>query len=149
MEIYLDNAATTPILPAVREALLEVLDIYGNPSSLHGQGVKAQKVLEGARSEVLKALGVRTGKVVFTGGGTEANNLAIFGAVSRHERRGRHLITTSVEHPSVLEAFRTLERHGWNVTYIAPAQDGTVLAADVLAAVTPETVLVSVMHVNN
>jgi cysteine desulfurase len=149
VEVYLDNAATTPVLPAVKQALIEVLDIYGNPSSLHEQGAKAQRVLDQARTQMQRGLGLRTGKIIFTGGGTEANNTAIFGTVARHGRRGHHLVTTAIEHPSVLEAFRALERQGWSVSYVMPQSDGSVEASDILHAVTPETVLVSMMHVNN
>lgn len=149
MEIYLDNAATTPVLPEVRQALIEILDIYGNPSSLHEHGARAQRVLDQARTQMQRGLGVKTGKIIFTGGGTEANNMAIFGTVARHGRRGRHLVTTAIEHPSVLEAFRALERQGWSVTYVSPQSDGSVESSDILSAVTADTVLVSMMHVNN
>lgn len=149
MEIYLDNAATTPILPEVKQALIEILDVYGNPSSLHEHGAKASRVLERARNEVRRGLSVSTGKVIFTGGGTEANNTAIMGTVSRHSKRGNHLVTTAIEHPSVLETFHALERRGFQVTYVRPRSDGMVTADDILAAVTHDTVLVSMMHVNN
>jgi cysteine desulfurase len=149
MEVYLDNAATTPLLPEVERILQEMFSVYGNPSSLHRKGLEAERRIEAARKQVLRALGVRDGQIVFTGGGTEANNLAIFGATRRHGGRGRHVVTTLVEHPSVLEPFRALEREGWRVTYVAPDADGWVPAERVLEAVTDETVLVSVMHVNN
>lgn len=149
MEIYLDNAATTPILPEVREAVIDAMDTFGNPSSLHQKGVDAERLLEAARISMLSCLGRARGRVVFTGGGTEANNLAIVGVTRRYRNRGNHLVTTAIEHPSVLETYRSLERDGWRVTYVAPETDGRVDSAAVLQAVTPETVLVSVMHVNN
>lgn len=149
MELYFDTAATTPLLPEVREAIAEVLDVYGNPSSLHRKGMEAEERLTRARSAVIRCLGVQDGRVVFTGGGSEANNLAIFGSVRRFAQRGRHVVTTRIEHPSVLEAFRALERQGWSVTYVAPDADGVVPAERVLAAVRDDTVLVSMMHVNN
>ncbi|WP_290584601.1 cysteine desulfurase family protein [Alicyclobacillus sp.] len=149
MEVYLDNAATTPLLPEAEAAIREMIPLYGNPSSLHRKGVEAERRLETARRQVLGALGVREGRIVFTGGGTEANNLAIFGTLKRHGGRGRHIVTTRIEHPSVLEPFRALERAGWRVTYVAPDRDGWVPAERVLEAVADDTVLVSVMHVNN
>ncbi|MCL6453095.1 MAG: cysteine desulfurase [Alicyclobacillus sp.] len=149
MDVYLDNAATAPILPEVREAVVRSLDIYGNPSSLHAKGVEAERLLSEARRAILTCLGRPRARIVFTGGGTEANNLAIFGVVRRYHNRGRHLVTTRIEHPSVLEAYRALEREGWRVTYVAPQPDGHVRVEDVLDAVTADTVLVSVMHVNN
>lgn len=148
-EIYFDTAATTPLLPEVKDAIVQSLDIFGNPSSLHHHGVMVQKKLNQARQQVLQALGVQSGQVIFTGGGTEANNLALFGAARKYQRRGRHIVTTQIEHPSVLESCRELEKQGWQVTYIAPENDGTVAVDRVLKAVTDETVLVSMMHVNN
>jgi cysteine desulfurase len=149
VELYFDTAATTPLLPEVRAAMQEAMDVYGNPSSLHRKGIEAEERLQQARTAVARCLGVEGGRIVFTGGGSEANNLAIFGTVRRFANRGRHLVTTQIEHPSVLEAFRALERRGWRVTYVAPDPDGTVPAERVLDAVTDETVLVSMMHVNN
>lgn len=147
-ELYFDTAATTPLLKEVKQVLVESLDTYGNPSSLHRKGIDAQKRVERARQQVLRTLGA-AGRVVFTGSGTEANNLALFGIAHRYAQHPRHMVTTEIEHPSVLETCQALERRGWNVTYIAPEADGTVEAQKVLAAVTPETVLVSMMHVNN
>jgi cysteine desulfurase len=149
VELYFDTAATTPLLPEVRQAMIEAMDVYGNPSSLHRKGVEAEERLHQARVDVARCLGVEGGRVVFTGGGTEANNLAIFGVARRFGRRGRHMVTTQIEHPSVLQAFRALERFGWRVTYVAPDPDGSVPAERVLAAVEDDTVLVSIMHVNN
>ncbi|GGI97028.1 cysteine desulfurase [Alicyclobacillus cellulosilyticus] len=148
-ELYFDTAATTPLLPEVREALVAAFDNYGNPSSLHRKGVEAERAMASARAEVARCLGVEGGSVIFTGCGTEANNLAIFGTAWRHRDRGRHIVTTQIEHPSVLEPVRWLERQGWTVTYVPPQPDGSVRADDVLAAVRDDTVLVSMMHINN
>jgi cysteine desulfurase len=149
MEIYFDNAATTPLLPQVQTALQERFATYGNPSSLHRKGVEAEQVLTKARQALRRALGVEGGRIVFTGCGTEGNNLAILGTARKLKNRGQHIVTTAIEHPSVLETCRALERDGWQVTYIKPRPDGMVRAADVLSAVRDDTVLVSVMHVNN
>ncbi|OFW79398.1 MAG: hypothetical protein A2201_12535 [Alicyclobacillus sp. RIFOXYA1_FULL_53_8] len=147
-ELYFDTAATTPLLNEVKQVLMESLDTYGNPSSLHRKGIDAQKRVERARQQVLRTLGA-TGRVIFTASGTEANNLALFGIAQKYAQTPRHLVTTEIEHPSVLETCRALERRGWRVTYVAPEADGRVEAQKVLAAVTSETVLVSMMQVNN
>ncbi len=149
MEIYLDNAATTPLLPEVETAMMTTFKQFGNPSSLHRKGVQAEDVLKRTRQQILHSLEVRQGRVVFTGGGTEANNLAIFGTIRRFPNRGKHLVTTSIEHPSVLEVYRYLGRHGWDVTFIDPDVSGQVHAQDILSALRPDTLLVSMMHVNN
>jgi cysteine desulfurase len=148
-ELYFDTAATAPLLPEVQRVMVDAFGVFGNPSSLHRKGLEAEERLKAARAQVLKALGVQRGRIVFTGGGSEANNLAIFGTARRYRERGRHLVTTQIEHPSVLEPFRALEREGWRVTYVPPEPDGSVKAERVLSAVTDDTVLVSVMHVNN
>jgi cysteine desulfurase len=148
-ELYFDTAATAPLLPEVQRVIVDTFGVFGNPSSLHRKGLEAEERLKSARAQVLKALGVARGRIVFTGGGSEANNLAIFGTARRYKERGRHLVTTQIEHPSVLEPFRALEREGWRVTYVAPEPDGSVKADRILDAVTDDTVLVSVMHVNN
>lgn len=148
-EIYFDMASTTPILPQVRDKLVEAFDVYGNPSSLHRKGVEAEKMLDVARKQVLFALGAHGGTLVFTGGGTEADNLAILGAAKRYSGRGKHLITSEIEHPAVLESFHILEKKGFSVTYIAPQASGDILLEDVLQAIQPDTILVSLMHVNN
>lgn len=149
MEYYFDNAATTPLLPAVKEQFVESLEAYGNPSSLHRLGMNAERLVTEARVQVRKLAGVQNARVVFTGCGTEANNLAIFGYTRRSAKQSQHLVTTAIEHPSVLEAMRRLERDGFAVTYVRPRADGRIYAADVMASVRDTTVLVSVMHVNN
>ncbi len=149
MELYFDGAATTPLLPEVEQELTSSFSLYGNPSSLHAKGVASDRAIQTARRAVLGNLGAKSGRVIFTGSGTEANNLAIAGVLRRFRERGRHIVTSAIEHPSVLEAVRGWQREGWEVTFISPRQDGGVRAEDVLDAVRPDTVLVSLMHVNN
>ena len=147
---YLDNAATTPVC---REALEELLrasnEVFGNPSSLHSAGFAAERLIEDARRKIAAALGGASEEVIFTPGGTFGDNLAILGAARKNSRKGRHIITTQIEHDAVLNSVAALEAEGFEVTRIAPKQDGRVCAEDVLNAVRPDTVLVSVMLVNN
>ena len=148
--VYLDNSATTRTDPEVIRVMADVMEkVYGNPSSLHGIGDKAHRLIGEAREAVARTLGVQPREIVFTSGGTESNNLAIKGVAERFRNRGRHLITTEVEHPSVYQAFRQLEERGWRVTYLPVDRLGRVSEEDVEKALTEDTVLVSVMHVNN
>lgn len=148
MRIYLDNNATTAIHPDVLSVLESALrDVFGNPSSIHREGQTARRMIEDARESVAQRIGATAREVVFTSGGTESNNAAIFGAVSRSERS--HIVTTAIEHPSVAEAVAELERRGSAVTRIAPTRDGVVRAEEVIAAMRAETRLVTVMMVNN
>lgn len=147
---YLDNSATTRPHPDVVAALLQTLGPdFGNPSSLHGLGVAAERLLKDSRAAVARLIGAAPEQIVFTSGGTEANNLAVFGVARAYRERGRHLITTQVEHPSVLEAHRALAAEGWEVTWLPVNDSGTVSPGQVAGALRPDTVLVSVMHVNN
>ena len=123
--------------------------VYGNASSLHNFGQLARQGVETARRQVAAQLGCHSRDVAFTSGGTEADNLAVFGIVRRHGDRPRHVITTRIEHPAVLQACQQLEREGVSVTYLAPDSEGMVSPADVRAALRPETVLITVMHANN
>jgi cysteine desulfurase len=148
--IYLDNAATTRIKPEVRAAMEPFLDRdYGNASSLHAAGRRARRALEDARETVAVCLGADPKEIVFTSGATESNALAIAGAAEALRGRGDHLVTTAIEHPSVLETFARLEREGWRVTRVPVDGVGLVDPAQVAAAMTPRTALVSVMTVNN
>jgi cysteine desulfurase len=148
--IYLDNAATTRIRPEVRAAMEPFLDRdFGNASSLHAAGRKARRALEDARETIASGLGGDPKEIVFTSGATESNTLAIVGAAEALRSRGDHLVTTAIEHPSVLETFARLERQGFQVTRVPVGADGLVDPARVAAAVTPKTVLISVMTVNN
>ena len=147
MTIYLDNAATTRLDQSVLEAMLPYFrERFGNPGSLHRLGADAEGALVRAREQVALALNTAPEEVVFTSGGTEANTLAILGAARARKRRGDHVITSQVEHACVRQAMTTLESEGFRVTRL-PVEDLT--AAGVAAALTPKTVLVSVMHVNN
>lgn len=149
-EVYLDNSATTPVLPEVAAVMHRIHTAsYGNPSSLHRMGVEAEKIKGAARRILAAACSVKESEIYFTSGGTEANNLAVMGVARRLRRRGLHLVTTQVEHPSVLYACRLLEQEGFAVTYLPVDRDGVVSPAVVAAAVRPDTLLVSVMHVNN
>jgi cysteine desulfurase len=148
--IYLDNAATTRADPAVVAAMTAVLtEEYGNPSSVHGLGVQAERRIAWARAELAALLGTSPAAVVFTSGGTEANNLALKGAARAYRQRGRHLITTAVEHSSVLEALRSLEAEGFTLTVLPVDGAGRVDPGALRRALRPDTVLVSVMAVNN
>ncbi len=147
-EIYLDNAATTKPHPAVVEAVTRALATdYGNPSSLHGKGVTAERLLTSARDAVARTLGVEHEAIVFTSGGTEANNLAIHGALVH--ARGRHLVTTAVEHSSVGTPLQTLAKQSWSLTELPIDRDGRVSPSELQKALRPDTALVSVMAVNN
>ena len=149
-EVYLDTNATTPVRTEVVDALTDFLRdarSFGNPSSSYGIGGLAYDVIDRARRRVAKCLRVEPGSIVFTGSGTEANNLAIQGIAGRHE--SGHIITTSVEHPSVLRTVEALEQKGFDVTRLPVSADGTLTAADVEQAIRPETILVSIMAANN
>ena len=147
---YFDHNATTPVAPEVLEAMLPCFaEVYGNASSIHHYGQQAKARLEQARRQVAELLGCRPNEVVFTSGGTEANNLAILGTVRAATREKRHVITSALEHPSVLDACRHLEKEGVAVTYVRPGSSGVLAVEDVRAALRPETVLITVMHANN
>ena len=149
-EIYLDNAATTQTDPDVAEVALRMMQMdYGNPSSLHKKGLQAQLQLDKARAQVARLLDCLPEEVVFTSGGTEANNLALLGGAEALRRRGNHIVTTAYEHASVLEAAAQLEKLGFSVTYVPPGADGTIDPAAIAAAVTAQTILVSCMLVNS
>jgi cysteine desulfurase len=149
-EAYLDNSATTVVCPeAAEKALMMMTRCYGNPSSLHSKGIEAERELMAAREAVAAQLRVQPREVVFTSGGTEANNLALFGAAEAQKRRGRRIVTTQMEHSSVLAAAHALERQGFEVVYLQPGADGRITEEQLMEAVNAETILVSVMAVNN
>ena len=150
MEAYLDNSATTRPFPEVIDEIKRVMDEeYGNPSSLHRRGSGAERILSGSRQTLAEILGIKSSGIIFTSGGTESNNLAILGIARRYRRRGNHLITSAIEHPSVLQPFRQLEKEGFAVTYLPPDNSGAIDPREIAAALTPSTTLVSIMHVNN
>ena len=150
MEHYLDNSATTQVLRPVAEKALELMvQEYGNPSSLHTKGFQARKQLEEARALVARRLGAQPEEVVFTSGGTESNNLAIFGAVQARRRLGNKIVTTAAEHDSVLNPCRELEKQGFEVVYCKPDPSGKLPEEALAEAIDGNTILVSVMLVNN
>ncbi|MBO4211347.1 MAG: cysteine desulfurase [Oscillospiraceae bacterium] len=150
MTAYFDNSATTkPCEEAVAAMTSALTEDWGNPSSLHDLGIAAHRRLQAARLSVARALGSEPDRVFFTSGGTEADNWAVFSAAQKLGKRGRHIITTQIEHHALLHAMRELESRGFDVTYLAPEADGTVTADALRAALRPDTIFVSVMMVNN
>lgn len=148
--IYLDYAATTPMRPEVLEAMQPYLtERFGNPSSIYSYGHEAKSGIDKARTQVAGLLGAREEEIVFTGGGTEADNFTIKGIAFANRNRGNHIITGSVEHHAVLEPCQFLEKQGFNVTYLPVDETGLVSPDDVRKAITPETVLITIMHANN
>jgi cysteine desulfurase len=148
--IYLDFNASTPIAPEAVEAMRPFLsDHYGNPSNAHWAGAPAKAAVERARGQVAALLGARPDELVFTSGGTEANNLALKGVFFAHRERGDHFVTSAVEHPAILEPLRFLQRLGAKVTVVGVDRQGRVDPEEIRRALTPRTVLVSVMHANN
>lgn len=150
MEVYLDNSATTrPYDEAVAEMMRVMTECYGNPSSLHSIGKKAEDEIKSARDIIASTLGVSSKEITFTSGGTESDNLAIMGTAMSLRRRGNRIITQKTEHMAVLETFRHLEESGFEVYYAGVDSDGTIDADDVIAHIDDKTILVSIMHVNN
>lgn len=148
--IYLDHAATTPVPKAVADAMYEVLTgQFGNPSSQYPTGQEAKQLVEGCRSVIAKALGCQGKNLYFTSCGTESDNWAIQAAVWQGRHNGRHIITTAVEHSAVLESCKWLEKQGWEVTYLQPDKDGNIHVEQVENALREDTVLVTMMLVNN
>ena len=150
MECYLDNSATTKCLDCVADLMAGIMrEDYGNPSSLHRKGVQAEGYLRYAKDVIAKNLKVEPKEIFFTSGGTESDNLALRGAAYANCRRGRHLITTQIEHPAVLQTMQYLQEQGYEVTYLPVDENGRVSLADLESAMRPDTILVSVMHTNN
>lgn len=148
--IYLDFNATTPIDPDVADAMIPFLrEQFGNPSSAHAYGVEARLAVEAARHQVAALLGARQEEILFTSGGSESNNMVIFGVAERLGDRGRHVITSAVEHPAVLEPCRALERRGYSLTVLPVNGQGRVDPGELERAVRPDTILVTIMHANN
>ncbi|HEY7357220.1 MAG TPA: cysteine desulfurase family protein, partial [Ktedonobacterales bacterium] len=148
--IYLDHAATTPTDPRVVEAMLPYFSqAYGNASSIYGLGRAAHKALDESREKIAAILGCRPTELIFTGGGSESDNLAIKGAAQANQKKGNHIITSAIEHHAVLHTCQYLEKFGYEVTYLPVDQDGRVEPADVERAITDKTILVSIMYANN
>lgn len=149
MKVYLDNAATTPVLPEVLEAMLPYFrDAYGNPQSLHEWGDGPREAIEEARTQVAALIGARSEEIIFTGSGSEANNLALKGLAQAGQSKGKHLVVSAIEHHSVLHSAKTLEKWGFEVTLIPVDGHGLVDPEDIARALRDDTTLVSVMHAN-
>ncbi|MFP3898993.1 MAG: cysteine desulfurase family protein [Dehalococcoidia bacterium] len=148
-KVYLDNAAATPLLPEVRDAMMPYLDdVFGNPSSLHDWGDGARDAMEAAREQVAQLIGAKADELVFTGSGTESNNLAIKGLAVAQQNKGRHVVVSAIEHFSVLHSARTLAKWGFEVSEVPVDRHGVVDPDDVRRSLRDDTVLVSVMHAN-
>ena len=150
MEAYLDNSATTKCFESVAGLMTKVMcEDYGNPSSMHIKGIQAEQYLRYARNVIAKNLKVNEKEIYFTSGGTESDNLALIGAALANQRAGRHLITTCIEHPAVLQPMQFLESQGFQVTYLPVDREGKVSLEELERALRPDTILVSMMHTNN
>ncbi len=146
----MDHSATTPVAPQVLEAMLPYFsEKFGNASSLHSFGQEAKEALEESREKVAGLLGAKPEEIVFTSGGTESDNLALKGIARKNRKSGKHIITTQVEHPAILECCRNLEKEGFEVTYLPVTNEGLVDIASLESAIRSDTVLISVMHANN
>ncbi len=150
MEAYLDNSATTKVMDCVTELVVKVMtEDYGNPSAKHRKGMEAERYVKEARAAIAKTLKVQDKEILFTSGGTESNNMALMGAAFANQRAGKHIITTRIEHASVYNPLAYLESQGFEVTYLHVDQDGHISLQELQDAIRPDTILVSVMYVNN
>jgi cysteine desulfurase len=148
--IYLDHAATTPMHPRVIEKMMEVMNNnYGNPSSIHSFGREARHYIDLARETLARSIGAKENEIIFTSGGTEADNMALFGVAESYQHKGKHIITTQVEHHAVLHACQRLEKMGFEVTYLPVDETGEISLDDLISALRDDTILVSVMYGNN
>ena len=150
MEVYLDNAATTQVSEAVKNIMIKVMsEDFGNPSSLHMKGITAENYIKKSKENIAKILKVNEKEILFTSGGTESNNTAIIGCARANKRAGMHIITTEIEHASVLSVMKYLEKEGFDITYLKADKDGHISCEQVKEALRDDTIFVSVMHVNN
>ncbi|WP_078545438.1 cysteine desulfurase family protein [Litchfieldia alkalitelluris] len=148
--IYMDHAATSPMHPEVIEKMIPYMaDVFGNPSSIHSFGRESRHILDEARKTVSKSIGAKENEIVFTSGGTEADNTAIIGYALANRHKGNHIITTTIEHHAVLHTCEYLEKHGFKVTYLPVNEHGQVTAQQVANSLTDETILVTIMYGNN
>lgn len=148
--IYLDHAATTPMHPRVIEKMLEVMNnSFGNPSSIHSFGREARHQIDLARESLARSIGAKENEIIFTSGGTESDNMALFGVAESYQHKGKHIITTQIEHHAVLHACERLEKIGYEVTYLPVDETGMISIADLQAALRDDTILVSIMYGNN
>ena len=146
----MDHSATTPVAPEVLEVMLPYFsEKFGNASSLHSFGLEAKEALEASREKVAKLLGANTEEIIFTSGGTESDNLALKGIAYRNREKGKHIITTTIEHPAILEVCRKLENQGFEVTYLPVTDEGFVDPGTLESAIRKDTILISAMHANN
>lgn len=150
MEVYLDNSATTQCLPSVAALMTKIMcEDYGNPSSMHRKGVESEKYIRYAKETIARTLKVQEKEILFTSGGTESDNIALIGTAFANFRAGNHIITTGIEHPAVLQTCAYLEKQGFDVTYLPVDSNGVVRLSDLEKAMTDQTILVSMMHINN
>lgn len=150
MEVYLDNSATTRCLPSVAALMTKIMcEDYGNPSSMHRKGVESEKYIRYAKEVIAKTLKVQEKEILFTSGGTEADNIALIGTAFANYRAGKHVITTQIEHPAVLQTCDYLEKQGFEITYLPVDANGMIRLADLEKSIKSETILVSIMHTNN
>lgn len=149
-QVYMDHSATTAVDPAVREAMLPFFsEKFGNPSSIYTIGRQARKAIEESRQKIADLIGAKKEEIIFTGSGTESDNLAIKGIAYKNRKKGDHIITSSIEHHAVLHTCKYLELQGFKVTYLPVSREGIVNPADVEKAITPQTILITIMHANN
>ncbi len=150
MEAYFDNAATTRVYPEVKDIMIKIMEEdYGNPSSLHMKGVIAEKYIREASEIIAKTLKVESSEIFFTSGGTESNNLALIGTAMAHKRKGKHIISSAIEHASVISTLEFLKEQGFEVTFIGVDEKGIINLSELEAAIRNDTIIVSCMYVNN
>lgn len=150
MEVYLDNSATTKCFKDVAELMTKIMcEDYGNPSSMHNKGMQAENYIRNAKDIISRNLKVNEKEILFTSGGTESDNIALIGSAMANYRAGRHLITTKIEHPAILQTMKYLEEQGFEVTYLPVDKNGQIRLEDLEKAIRVDTILVSIMHTNN
>lgn len=150
MEAYFDNSATTRVFDSVRDIVVKTMtEDYGNPSAKHRKGMEAERYVRQAAADIAKTLKVRDKEILFTSGGTESNNMALIGTAMANQRAGKHIISTRIEHASVYNPLAYLEQQGFEVTYLSVDSQGHISLEELEAAIRPDTILVSIMYVNN
>lgn len=148
--VYLDHSATTQVRTEVAKLVFEYMtETFGNASSVHMYGREARKAVENAREQIANAIGAKPEEIIFTSGGTESDNMAILGSAYAHAKKGKHIITSTIEHHAVLDTCKYLEKEGFKVTYVGVDEDGLINPEDVRKAITDETILITIMHANN
>ena len=150
MEIYLDNSATTkPYKEVIDKMVYALTTDYANPSSLHRKGIDVEKNIKSIRQDIARTIGVKDKEIYFTSGGTESNNTIIRGVCDLYKKRKNHIISTEIEHPSVLNTLKDLENDGFEVTYLKVDKEGKINIEELKNAIKPSTILITIMHVNN